>query len=220
MNPLARLGIAARRGFGRVTPDPFVLASGLTMLTLALALVFGETDAGPSGVAALELSFAWTGSGVWNLLAFSMQACVMLVLGTALAETPVFQRLIRRLVGVARTPRALVGLTAGVAIALGADIPSDFELAAAMSMSDDGRVICGWGYTGLFFFQDAWIVVLPGGDEPCPGDFNGDGIVNGADLGLMLVAWGTEDPVVDLSGDGRVDGADLGLLLAFFGDCP
>ena len=56
---------------------------------------------------------------MWNLLAFSMQACVMLVLGTALAETPVFQRLIRRLVGVARTPRALVGLTAGVAIALG-----------------------------------------------------------------------------------------------------
>ena len=49
----------------------------------------------------------------------SMQAGVMLVLGTALAETPVFQRLIRRLVGVARTPRALVGLTAGVAIALG-----------------------------------------------------------------------------------------------------
>lgn len=102
-----------------MTPDPFVLASGLTMLTLALALAFGETDAGPSGVTALELSFAWTGSGVWNLLAFSMQACVMLVLGTALAETPVFQRLIRRLVGVARTPRALVGLTAGVAIALG-----------------------------------------------------------------------------------------------------
>ncbi len=119
MNPLARLGIAARRGFGRVTPDPFVLASGLTMLTLVLALLFGEVDAGPTGFGVLELSFAWTGAGVWNLLAFSMQACVMLVLGTALAETPVFQRLIRGLVGLARTPRALVGLTAGVAVALG-----------------------------------------------------------------------------------------------------
>lgn len=50
--------------------------------------------------------------------------------------------------------------------------------------------------------------------------FAGDGMVNGADLGLMLVAWGTEDPVVDLSEDGQVDGADLGLLLAFWGGCP
>ena len=103
---------------------------------------------------------------------------------------------------------------------LGANIPVEFTLAAAMSMSDDGRVICGWGYEGLFFFQDAWIVVLPGGGPPCRGDFNGDDLVNGADLGLLLVGWGTEDPLVDLSEDGRVDGADLGLLLSFWGDCP
>ena len=105
-------------------------------------------------------------------------------------------------------------------ISLGADIPANFTLAAAMSMSDDGRVICGWGYESVFFFQDAWIVVLPGGDATCPGDFNGDGLVNGADLGLMLVAWGTEDPLTDLDGDGRTDGADLGLLLTYIGDCP
>ena len=105
-------------------------------------------------------------------------------------------------------------------ISLGDDIPANFTLAAAMSMSDDGRVICGWGYEDVFFFQDAWIVVLPGGDVPCPGDLNGDGLVNGADLGLLLVAWGTEDPAADLSGDGPVDGADLGLMLAAFGDCP
>ena len=105
-------------------------------------------------------------------------------------------------------------------VGLGADIPADFTLAAAMSMSDDGRVICGWGYTDVFFFQDAWIVVLPGGDVPCPGDFNGDGKVNGADLGLMLVDFGNKGSVADLNGDGRVDGADLGLLLSFWGDCP
>lgn len=105
-------------------------------------------------------------------------------------------------------------------LSLGAEIPADFVLAVAMSMSDDGRVICGWGYTDLFFFQDAWIVVLPGNDVPCRGDFNGDGKVDGADLGLLLVGWGTEDPLVDLSEDGRVDGADLGLLLSFWGDCP
>lgn len=55
---------------------------------------------------------------------------------------------------------------------------------------------------------------------PCPGDLNGDGKVDGGDLGLMLGAWGTSDPAADLNGDGKVDGGDLGLLLGLFGDCP
>ena len=33
-----------------------------------------------------------------------------------------------------------------------------------------------------------WASVAPAAD-PCPGDFNGDGIVNGADLGILLGAW-------------------------------
>jgi len=54
----------------------------------------------------------------------------------------------------------------------------------------------------------------------CPADLNFDGEVDGADLGLLLAAWGTADPCADLSGDGVVSGADLGLLLAAFGGCP
>lgn len=49
------------------------------------------------------------------------------------------------------------------------------------------------------------------------GDLNGDGIVDGADLGIMLGAWGTGDPLADLDGNGAVDGADLGLLLGAWG---
>jgi hypothetical protein len=46
------------------------------------------------------------------------------------------------------------------------------------------------------------------------GDVNGDGIVNGADLGLLLGAWGPADGApYDLNHDGVVNGADLGLLL-------
>ncbi len=45
------------------------------------------------------------------------------------------------------------------------------------------------------------------------GDLNGDGKVDGADLGLLLVNWGSAGPIGDLNGDGVVDGADLGLLL-------
>ncbi|MFO0872983.1 MAG: hypothetical protein U0575_03305 [Phycisphaerales bacterium] len=48
-----------------------------------------------------------------------------------------------------------------------------------------------------------------------PADLNNDGVVDGADLGLLLAAWGTTGPG-DLNGDGVVDGADLGELLAWW----
>jgi hypothetical protein len=51
-----------------------------------------------------------------------------------------------------------------------------------------------------------------------PADFNGDGVVNGADLGLLLAAWGPcKGCPEDLNGDGVVNGADLGLMLADWG---
>ncbi len=53
-----------------------------------------------------------------------------------------------------------------------------------------------------------WDIPFDAGD---PADLNGDGVVNGADLGLLLAAWGTPDG--DINGDGTTDGADLGLLL-------
>lgn len=51
-----------------------------------------------------------------------------------------------------------------------------------------------------------------------PGDLNQDGAVNGADLGLLLAAWGPcgdcADCPADLDGDCAVTGADLGVLLS------
>jgi len=49
-----------------------------------------------------------------------------------------------------------------------------------------------------------------------PADLNGDGVVDGADLGILLGAWGGDGPA-DLNDDGVVDGADLGLLLGAWG---
>lgn len=60
------------------------------------------------------------------------------------------------------------------------------------------------------------ITCTPFGD-PCPEDLNGDGVVDGADLGLMLGAWGTA--AGDVNGDGITNGADLGLLLGAWGAC-
>jgi hypothetical protein len=50
------------------------------------------------------------------------------------------------------------------------------------------------------------------------GDVDGDGDVDGADLGMLLGAWGACAACpADLNGDGVVDGADLGVLMANWG---
>ncbi len=61
---------------------------------------------------------------------------------------------------------------------------------------------------------------VPDGCEACVGDVNGDGLVDAADLGLLIGAWGTADPAADINGDGSVDAADLGLLIGAWGLCP
>jgi hypothetical protein len=55
----------------------------------------------------------------------------------------------------------------------------------------------------------------------CLADLNDDGVVQGADLGLMLAAWGSVQAGVaaDINRDGAVDGNDLGLMLAGWGPC-
>lgn len=51
----------------------------------------------------------------------------------------------------------------------------------------------------------------------CPGDANGDSVVNLADLNLVLANFGTASSEGDVNGDGSVDLADLNLVLANFG---
>jgi hypothetical protein len=55
---------------------------------------------------------------------------------------------------------------------------------------------------------------------PCAGDLDGDGMVGGSDLGILLGAWGSvvaPGSGADLNGDGVVDALDLAVLLARFG---
>ena len=54
----------------------------------------------------------------------------------------------------------------------------------------------------------------------CPTDFNQNGSTDGADLGILLGAWGaTGQPGIDLNHDGVINGADLGALLGSWGPC-
>ncbi|TVQ77890.1 MAG: short-chain fatty acid transporter, partial [Phycisphaeraceae bacterium] len=79
---LARIGQELSGFFRATAPDPFVIAVLLTALTAVLALLFGS-----AGLGAGELLDVWQG-GLWNLLAFSMQMCLILVTGHALAASP------------------------------------------------------------------------------------------------------------------------------------
>ncbi len=48
----------------------------------------------------------------------------------------------------------------------------------------------------------------------CPGDFNCDGGVDGADVSAFFAVWEAGDPAADLTVDGGVDGADVELFFA------
>ena len=53
---------------------------------------------------------------------------------------------------------------------------------------------------------------------PCPADLNGDTMVGGLDLTILLGAWGTGG--ADIDGDGNTGGTDLTIMLGAWGNCP
>lgn len=113
-------------------------------------------------------------------------------------------------------------------------IPSDVILLSASDINENGAIIglavergtdneplpLGSDVFGYLLTETGWVDLDSlRQSEPCPGDFNCDGIVNGADFGFLLAAWGTSNEDADLNGDGVVSGADLGALLAMWGPC-
>ena len=65
-----------------------------------------------------------------------------------------------------------------------------------------------------------WLIIMSNSGNNGPElrmDLNGDGAVNGEDLGLLLAYWGscppTGDCPPDANNDGLVDGGDIGILL-------
>jgi hypothetical protein len=76
--------------------------------------------------------------------------------------------------------------------------------------------------TGIYAV-DTLVTVLLGGTSmsgtyeisAVPGDLNDDGVVNGADLGLLLSQWGGPGSG-DFDGSGTVNGGDLGLMLSYW----
>ena len=63
------------------------------------------------------------------------------------------------------------------------------------------------------------VTSVASGQTPCEVDRNGDGIVGGADLSIVLSDWGICAKCTgDVNDDGRVDGIDLAIVIARWGE--
>jgi len=97
----------------------------------------------------------------------------------------------------------------GVMTALNTLIPpaGPLDITIAHAIDNEGR-ITGQASDGSGHAVAVRLTPIPS----IPGDFNRDGSVNAADLGILLGAWGLPG-VADIDRSGAVDGADLAIVL-------
>ena len=95
------------------------------------------------------------------------------------------------------------------------DTPDGFETTWSFAVGGDDRI---------YLFNESavkWEVYNVGIAADCPGDVDGDGDTDQADLGILLADWGCDDPLNgcagDLNGDDKTNQADLGILLGDWG---
>ena len=109
---LKKISNGCVRIMNRWLPDPFLFAIILTIVVFVAACI--GTMQSP-----IEMIWAWGGRGgtaigMWNLLAFSMQMALVLVLGSAMASAPVFKRALNSVAGLAKNNFSAIFVTAFV----------------------------------------------------------------------------------------------------------
>ena len=97
---------ACVRVMNRWLPDPFLFAIILTIVVFIAAMI--GTGMGP-----IQMIWAWggkgtTGSGMWNLLAFSMQMALVLVLGSALASAKICKKILGSIASLAKSKKSAI----------------------------------------------------------------------------------------------------------------
>jgi short-chain fatty acids transporter len=138
-------------------PSPFSIAAVLSILAFVLCLLFTASSS-------IEV-FSYWHKGFWELLAFSMQMVLILVLGHALALTPAAQRAIRFITGYASNSAraaALVGFSAllvgfinwGLCLIFGAILARRVgEKARAEKISLNYPLVAAAGYSGMMVWH-------------------------------------------------------------------
>ena len=92
---------------------------------------------------------------------------------------------------------------------------ADFGNYAATDVTADNSGYDGLPFSGNFRFGPYTSVIFSQ-STPSRFDLNGDWLVGGPDLGMVLAQWGGPG-TADFNGDGIVGGPDLGMLLAAWG---
>lgn len=112
-----RLGSALSRSVERWMPDPLIFALILSIITILMALVVMKPYEvmGPPDVLMWLFMKCWYG-GFWELLAFAMQMCLILVTGYAIAFHPIVYKGLSRLARVAKNTKQAAAITAAVSL--------------------------------------------------------------------------------------------------------
>lgn len=131
------------------------------------------------------------------------------------------------------TPETLAGQVGPVALAGPDGEPSGFGRGVFVGRFsyygdfsiEDTTLTVAWNQGPGTPQQEADFTIPPVVADPteCPGDITEDGVVDGADVAILLAVWGTDGdgiPGTDINGDGTVDGTDLAFLLAAWDVCP
>ena len=165
---IQRIGSMVTAVFRRIVPDPLVIAIALTIGVFLAAILFGQFPpevAGPIDRSTWLLD-SWRGdAGLWKLLDFSMQMCLILLGGHVLAEAPMVRRLLSHIADFPRSAPAAAALVGLVAMLLGLANWGLGLIGGAVLARETGRslarrnitvhypLLAAAGYTGLLVWH-------------------------------------------------------------------
>lgn len=119
---IRQLGDIIAKTFRRVVPDPLVIAMLLTVFVFVAALIWGTYPASDDRLTqrAMTLLDTWrSDKGLWKLLGFAMQMCLILLGGYVLADSRPIRWALQRIASWPRTAPAAAAMIGLVAALLG-----------------------------------------------------------------------------------------------------
>lgn len=144
-------------------PSPFALAIFLTFFTFLLALFITPTN-GNYLNKSLDI-IGYFGQGFWDLLKFSMQMVMILILGSMIARTPVFTNLMKLLSKPVKTTAGAAAMVAlatilaaylnwGLGLIFGALLAKHMsEFLQSQGLKTNAALLGAAGYSGLMIWH-------------------------------------------------------------------